>query len=331
MTVSPPAVLPSRLAANLPRFDLDMTVVIKEPEQPETGYWVGCPSVLVEPATGRIFMTYRERRPRGAAQERGWRCAIAQSTDGVHFSDVWSVEKKELETSSMERFSLCPDPLGDGYLLYLSYVDPADNRWRIDVCESATVDAFDIGQRTAVLSARSTGTEGVKDPYAMRVGPATYLFASYAARREFDAEQRRAAHASGDIYVTGMTTFPTGLAVSQDGREFGWRGIALPVGSDWDRYQARLTSIVNVGSLFLGCYDGSRSAEENYEERIGLAVSADLQHWSSLTPARPWLSQATGASTRYGDVVQIDGELSIYFERTRPDGAHELALAGALV
>lgn len=331
MTASPATLSHSRLAADLPGFDLDAAVVIREPERAEAGYWAGCPGVLVEPEAGRILMSYRERRPRGAAPERGWRCAIAESTDGVHFSDVWSVEKKELETSSMERFSLYPDPLGDGYLLYLSYVDPADGRWRIDVCESATLDGFDVAQRKAVLTAASTGTEGVKDPHAIRVGPATYLFASFAAKREFDAEQRRAAHASADIYVTGMTTFPTGLAVSQDGREFGWEAGALPVGTGWDGYQARLTSIVNIGALFVGCYDGSRSADENYEERIGLAASADLRHWSSLTPTHPWLSQATGASVRYADVVEIDGERSIYFERTRPDGAHELAVAGAVV
>lgn len=320
----------SRPVADLPRFNLDKAIVIREPEAAENGYWVGCPSVFLEPDTGRILMTYRERRPRGAGQERGWRCAIAESTDGIHFTDVWSVRKEELEAPSMERFSLSSDPLGGGYLLYLSYVDPEDNRWRIDVCESDTVDGFDVTRRTAVLTAATTGTEGVKDPHTIRVGPATYLFASFAASRDFDAVQRRGAHASADIYATGMTSFPSGLAVSQDGREFDWTADVLSVGHGWDRYQARLTSIVSVGPMFLGCYDGSGSVEENYEEHIGLAGSVDLRHWSSLTPARPWLNLTTDPSVRYADLVEIDGELSMYYERTRPDGAHELALTGAL-
>lgn len=331
MTAAPTLNPTGRSLAQLPHFDLEQAVVVRAPERPEAGYWVGCPSVLVEPERGRILMTYRERRPRGAAQERGWRCTIAESSDGVHFNDVWQVEKGELETSSMERFSLLPEPDGDGYLLYLSYVDPEDSRWRIDVCESDSIAGFDVAQRKPVLTAAMTQTEGVKDPYTMRVGPATYLYASFAAARSFDAEERAAAHASADIYVTGMTTFPTGLGVSQDGRDFEWRETALGVGAGWDRYQARITSVLPAGSMFLACYDGSGNATENYEESIGVAVSADLARWTSLTPQRPWASRTTDRSLRYADVVTAGDGPSMYFEQTRPDGAHELVVTGALL
>ena len=95
------------------------------PEKNEASYWVGCPSVLRE-EDGRIWLTYRQRRPRGTLAERGWRCAVAVSDDGISFRDVWSVHKDELPTPSMERF--CLMPAADGYRLNLSYVDPADGR-----------------------------------------------------------------------------------------------------------------------------------------------------------------------------------------------------------
>ena len=56
-------------------------------------------------------------------------------TSGVHFHDLWEVHKSELATPSMERCSLIPAP--GGYRLYISYVNPADKRWRIDVMEAA--------------------------------------------------------------------------------------------------------------------------------------------------------------------------------------------------
>lgn len=317
----------SRALATAPIFAPEHGQVVLEPEHGSAGHWVGCPSVLYEPALGRFLLTYRQRRPRGAAADRGWRCAIAQSTDGMTFSDVWAVEKHELGTSSMERAALLPDPAG-GYLLYLSYVDPEDNRWRIDVLEADAPDAFSVAKAGAALTAAGTGTEGVKDPLALSVGTGVYLFASYAAAHGFSPEERRRAHAGADIYRSGMTTFPTGLAISQSGREFSWQPDALAVGSGWDGYQARLTTVLPTGQAFLGLYDGSTSPEENYEERTGVAVSFDLATWTRLTPDRPWLSSphATG-SLRYTDAVAVGDEWFVYYEYARADGAHELRLS----
>jgi hypothetical protein len=316
-----------RLHSPMPAFDPLSGIVVKEPERAEAGYWVGCPGVLYEPDKRRFLMTYRERRPRGADPEHGWRCALARSEDGVHFTDVWEVHKDELGTSSMERFSVVPAP-GGGYDLYISYVDPADNRWRVDVLRADTPDGFAIATARPVLTAASTGTEGVKDPYVLRAGPVTYLFASYAAARPFSPGERRLAHGSADIYNVGLTTHPTGLATGLDGAGFTWHGGVLGVGDGWDRYQARLNCVLPTPAGFFGLYDGSASAGENYEERCGVAVCADLRDWRSLTPDRPWITtpNATG-SVRYVDVVPVGDQWWIYYETTRPDGAHELRLS----
>lgn len=308
----------------MPAFDPTGGVVVKEPERPAAGYWVGCPGVLHEPSMGRFLLTYRERHPRGVSPERGWRCALATSEDGVHFEDVWQVHKDELRTSSMERMCIVPGP-GDGYRLYLSYVDPADNRWRIDVLDADDPARFDLATAKPVLTAESTGTEGVKDPYVLRVGPVTYLFASFAAASALTDTEREQAHGTGDIYNVGVTTHPTGLATSLDGLAFEWHGSVLDVGDGWDRYQARLNSIVPTGAGFVGFYDGSAAAHENYEERCGIAVSADLWHWRRLTTDGPWITSRTGTgSVRYVEAIAMGDEWWIYHEVSRADGSHEL-------
>lgn len=301
-------------------FDPTTGTVVLTPEKDESGYWAGCAGVLQD--GDQFWLTYRQRRPRGAETERGWRCAVATSKDGVAFTDVWSVHKDELKASSMERFSLTRTPEGV-YQLFISYVDPADNRWRIDLLCADHPSRFDITIARPVLTAASTGTEGVKDPYVMRVGPVTYLFASYAAA--LSAERTADPHATGDIYNVGATTHPTGLATSLDGETFTWHGEILGVGSGWDRYQARINSVVPVTGGWIGFYDGSGSHHENYEERCGIAVSSDLFHWSRLSDNGPWVTSphATG-SVRYLDAHLREGQWWLYYEMTRPDGAHEL-------
>lgn len=317
----------ARINMPLPPLDpMDSTVVLS-PEEARPGYWVGCAGVLHEPEKNRFLLTYRRRRPRQHSDgDRGYRCAVAVSEDGVSFTDVWSVDKRDLNSPSMERFSLIPTR--DGYQLFISYVDPADNRWRIDVLEAPEVDQFDVAARKEVLTASSTGTEGVKDPYVLRQGPVTYLIASYAEKLP-NGEAADRAHASADIYNVGVTTHPTGLATSVDGQHFIWHGQTLGVGAGWDSYQARISSVVPLaGCGYLGFYDGSASHEENYEERPGLAVSADLFTWRRLTPHGPWTEAPhTTGSVRYVDAHVIDGRWWIYFEMTRPDGAHELRLS----
>ncbi|MEV0387101.1 hypothetical protein [Nonomuraea sp. NPDC050643] len=308
-------------SAPLPAFDPLAGTVVLAPEKDEEGYWVGSPGVLHDGE--RFWLTYRRRRPRGSEAERGWWGAVAVSEDGVGFTDVWSVHKDDLGTSSMERFCLTPADEG-GFRLYLSYVDPADNRWRIDALAAGHPSEFDLASARPVLTAASTGTEGVKDPYVLRSGPVTYLFASYA---EALPGLGPGAHATADIYNVGATTHPTGLATSLDGgATFTWQGRVLAVGRGWDRYQARLNSVVPVpGAGYVGFYDGSASHEENYEERCGVAVSADLFTWRRLSAARPWVtSPHRGGSVRYLDALLLAGRWWLYYELTRADGAHEL-------
>lgn len=308
----------------LPRpFDPSAGVAVRAPERPEAGFWAGAPTVVRHDA--RWWLSYRERRPRGLGAERGWRAAIAVSDDGIRFDDVWDIHKDELGTASMERFALVP-PEGPGeWTLYLSFVDPVDGRWRIDCVSGPDPARFDVATRRPVLTAASTGAEGVKDPVVVRTPGGEFLFVSYAAARPgLPAD----AHVTSDIFNVGATTHPTGLATrgeSDPARAFTWRGEALAVGAGWDRYQARLGSVVAVDGGWLGFYDGSASHAENYEERLGIATSRDLRSWNRRTPDGPWLvGPGASGSVRYVSAHRLADGWRYYAEVTRPDGAHEL-------
>lgn len=310
---------------HLPAFDPEQGTVVLEPEGQGSGYWVGCPSVMYDAERQSYLMTYRRRRPRGAGSDRGYACFVAESKDGVHFEDIWTVRKEQFGTTSMERFNL--HKVADNrYLLFVSYVDPADNRWRIDMMEADRPDGFDPARARNLFTGNNTNTEGCKDPYVIKVGPAYYMFISYATR-QFSAEQQAKAHATADIYNTGLTTAPSALAVSVDGINWHWHGEVLPVGTGWDRYQSRLNSVVRVGQTFVGFYDGCAGVEENYEERCGVALSPDLVHWTKVTCSGPWVVAPHGSgSVRYVDVLTVGDQLWFYYEYVRPDGSHELRL-----
>lgn len=271
------------------------------PDAGGRGHWVGAPSVLDEGE--RILLAYRLRRPR---PDRGYECRIAESADGLRFTDVWSVRKETLRSASMERF--CLRRHDDGrYLLYTSYEHPDDGRWRIDVAEAGDVVELDVTRARTVLTPAATGTAAIKDPVVVRSGEQWLMFVS--------------------TFLADAGPAPTSLAVSSDGRRFDWRGTVFDVGEGWDRYQARLSAVVQVGSEYAGLYDGSAYPDEDTEERLGLARSPDLRSWERVSADEPWLvSPHVTGSLRYPDVLDRDGEWWIYYEYARADGSHELRL-----
>ncbi|HHX64996.1 MAG TPA: hypothetical protein GX702_08935 [Chloroflexi bacterium] len=297
--------------------------VIAPPSEGE-GYWAGAPSVLYDVETSRFYLSYRLRKPRPV---RGGECYVAESTDGVNFSTIWSSTKEAFDSASVERFSLTK-ALDGRWLLYPSYVDPADNRWRIDVIEAASPSEFDVAKRRKVFTADDVGVEGVKDPWVMIVNGMYYMLISYAMRLDVDESQTERMHATGDIYNTGLTLSSSALAVSGDGLQYEWLGdIFAPRQSGWDGYAARLGCLVPTASGWMGYYDGSASVEGNYEERTGLVHSWDLHRFYRLTPDGPRLVSPHGSgSLRYIDAVVFDDEVWFYYEYARADGSHELRL-----
>ena len=118
----------------------------------------------------------------------------------------------------------------------------------------------------------------------------------------------------------------TSYATSADGLDWTWRGTALSGRpGTWDARGARVTSVCFAGGTIVASYDGRASAAENYEEFTGVAAGSDP---AALTPVGSGplaVSPYQHRGLRYLDVLPVaDGRHRLYYEMTRPDGAHEL-------
>jgi len=307
-----------------PLFDPQEGMTILEPPGGSAGYWVGAPSVLYDKEVSRFYLYYRVRRPRPI---RGGECYIAESDDGVKFTPIWQAKKEDLNSSSVEKSCLTRTMDGK-YRLYISYVDPADNRWRIDMMEASHPEEFKTDKRKEILTASSIQCEGVKDPYVLIVGGKYYMIVSYALTPEkADEKLKRKMHITADVYNTGITKSHTGLALSNDGINFEWWGDILSPGKAWDAYASRISCILYLPPVFVAFYDGSSTVRKNYEEKTGLAVSFDLIHYDKVTEEKPLLiSPYASGSLRYMDSIIVNNEIYYYYEYAREDGSHEIRM-----
>ncbi len=302
-------------------FDPTQGQIVREPLASGAGNWVGAPGVFSD--ANAVYLTYRYRQPRD--QGRGIESRIARSVDGVHFEDIWRVHQSELETSSVERFALDKTPAG--YVLYLSFVDPVDNRWRIDQVIAQRPDQFRIHQREPLFTATQLNVAAVKDPVLVHAHGLSWMFLSTAvvspSDREYTEEEL---HGSQDVYTSGFIASTTGLAVSRDGLHYQWLGHVLePSLHHWDAYASRISTVFSTAHGFMAFYDGGASVQDNYEERTGVCVSTDLIHWTKLSVEGPWLVSPHGKGTlRYIDYVIWNRQVFLYYEMACPDGSHEL-------
>ena len=313
----------SKQWSSLSPMNPDSGTVIRSPMGQEKGYWVGAPGVYFDSSDATFYLTYRIRRPRGVEPDRGGEIRIARSSDGVAFDDIWTGTKDKLNTPSIERCALIRDDDGK-WLFYVSYVDPEDQRWRTDVVEADSPDRFDLTQTCPVLTAKSIGAEGVKDPFVFRLAGLYHMILSYAFV-EGDADNQ-ALHGTADAYNTGLIHSATGLATSENGRDWQWHGpLLLPAKGKWDAYCARIGCLWYQAPVWLALYDGSADVSENYEERCGLAYSCDLRTFHRVSRSGPlWQNPHASGALRYFDVLDFPNERFLYYEMARPDGSHDL-------
>ncbi len=116
---------------------------------------------------------------------------------------------------------------------------------------------------------------------------------------------------------------------SRDGHEWELRGTALAARANsadaWDAYCARITCVWAAPGCMMACYDGTRDVKGNYEERCGLAVSADGLRFERVSIAAPALvSPHASGALRYVDVAVVGGQWHFFYEAACADGSHEL-------
>lgn len=302
--------------------------IVREPAGFTNGYWAGAPGVFYAADERAWYLSYRIRRPRGVAPDRGGEARIARSTDLQTWEDVWSVTKDKLKSASIERSAIRKGQ--DGLWRYFtSYVDSADGRWCVSVLKSNDVRKLNPSEAKPIFKAASLDLEGIKDPWIFDYDGAFYMFLSVALPTP---KTRQQSHSTLDIYNTGECLSATGLAISRDLENWHWQGVVFKPGpSGWDCYCRRINSVVPYDRKFIAFYDGSASHAENYEEKSGLAISSDLRRWECLSPSGPILaSPHSSGSLRYMDAQtrrDSPDSLNLFYEFARPDSSHDLRLA----
>ena len=309
-----------------PLFSPQEGTTVVEPAGSGTGWWAGAPSVLYDDDTEKFYLYYRIRRPRGVEPDRGGECCIAESSDGVSFREIWRAHKSQFESTSMERAALVKG-LNGGWKLFLSYVDPGHQMWRVDVMSADAPDGFNPDDRQKVFDPAEMGIEGIKDPYVFTMGPKYHMILSYATRMgALAGDQEGELHATADAYNTGLVVSRTGLATSLDGVEYTWQGdLFLPREAGWDSWCTRVCSVVYLPPVYTAFYDGAAHVQDNYEEKTGIAVGTDLGSLERISTDGPALTSphATG-SLRYVDAVQFSDRIHYFYEYAREDGSHEI-------
>jgi len=296
----------NRALLPLPRL-VASELVVAPPEGGGAGAWAGAPSALL--AGDTFYLAYRLRRPIG--EGRGYRNVVAASTDGVRFEEIAWLERDRFGAESVERPALVLTPDGR-WRVYVSCATPATKHWRVDLVEAASPEELITATPTTVLP--GSDTAGVKDPVLLQDGERWHLWASVHPLQRWD---------DADRMTTEYATSPNGLS-------WTWRGTALAGRpGEWDARGVRVSAVLPAGDTIEASYDGRATAEQNWEEMTGLAtgtVGADgLVGPLTATGTEPVRSPFGGGGVRYLSVVPLpDGTTRIYYEVTRPDGAHEL-------
>ncbi|MDR7280072.1 hypothetical protein [Catenuloplanes atrovinosus] len=283
----------------LPRWH-EGTTVIAPPEE-RTGAWAGAPSAVRDGDT--IYLAYRLRKPIG--EGRGFVNVIARSTDGVDFTPVAELHRDDFGGESLERPALVRTPDGR-WRVYVSVATPGTKHWRVDLVEADTPEA--LGGAPAITVLPGDDTVGVKDPVVLFHDGRWHLWASCHPLET-------------DEHADRMSTW---YATSPDGVTWTWRGTALTGRpGEWDARGVRVAAVIAHGEELTVAYDGRATAEENWEERTGIARGT----FGRLTADEddPIESPYAPHGLRYLSVVELpDGRRRVYYEGTRPDGAHEL-------
>jgi hypothetical protein len=284
----------------------ERSLIVSEPPDARPGSWIGGPSAVS--VDGITYLAYRLRRP--VTEGRGYANVVARGSDPVTFEPVAEVTKEAFDSASLERPALVVTPQGR-WRLYVSVATAGSKHWRVDLLEAATPEGLAVATPRTVLP--GDAGVGVKDPVVLWHNGFWHLWVTCHPLDVLGEEDRMS----------------TGYAVSDDG--VAWSPLTTVLGpraGQWDSRGARLTSVLLRDGHALATYDGRASAEENWEERTGTAVAQVRPDGTigafTATDGLPAGSPAGGHGLRYVTTVPAGTGTRLYYEATRPDGAHHL-------
>jgi hypothetical protein len=276
-------------------------VVVKSAAGAGGQTWVGSPSAVR--VRDDIVIAYRLRDP----SRRGHAVEVAKSPDGVHFQTLVSISKEQMDCESLERPALVRTEDGT-WRLYLSCATIGTRHWRIELIEAPAPEDFDPALRRVVLP--GDDSRAVKDPVIVTRGGLWHLWASVHPLADPDQTDRM---------VTEYATSPDGLT-------WTWHGTALtPRPGEWDARGVRVTAVRFRPDGVAAFYDGRATAEQNCEERTGIAEGTDPGALTAIGTS--WVAEAgtPGYGLRYLAIVDLgDGRERLYYELTNARGSHDL-------
>ncbi len=214
--------------------------------------------------------------------------------------------KDRFGAESLERPALVRTPEGR-WRLYVSCATPGSKHWWVDALEADTLAG--LADAPAVTVLPGDDRHAVKDPVIVVEDGVWHLWASV---HPLDVPQHE------DRMTTVHYTSPDGLVWTQQDTALA------PREGRWDARGVRISAVFRVDGGWAATYDGRATAEENWEERTGLAYASE----SGFTAqgAEPVAASPYGGhGLRYLSVVELpDGGYRLYYEASREDGAHEL-------
>jgi hypothetical protein len=299
------------------RFDPSAGTVIRTPPGTGYGYWAGGHKVSYDPASGVFALFYRLRKP--LEEGRGGWCAVALSSDGVTFDDVWQATADQLDSSSIE-VGHCLRHDEDEWRLYISYERQVQRTWRIDVLAAAHPSEFVAQERRTVLEPGHFGVGFIKDPWVIRTEAGGYdLYAAVPARQ--------GPRVDGGLVHTKPDD-ATVLARSDDGLHFPTIEYVFesPGGDSWHAHRSRLDSLFPFQDRWIGTFSGGRTMYDQYEEWCGIVESVDRRSFTRLDTGGPWVRSPHGC-VRYVWGLPVAERMFFYYEYTRADGSHDLRVS----
>ena len=254
------------------------------------GYWAGGAAAVLS-HDGEVVIGYRLRH---GARGRSENVIARVQPDGT-LDQVLVLAQERWNALAMEKPALVARPDG-GWTLFVCLADPHSKNWWIERLDACTLEGLADAESTPTL-ARDTHT-AVKDPIVeMRAGVWTAWICCH--RLENPGEEDR---------------MFTALATSDDGWRWTWHHPVLePRPGEWDARGVRITGMLPGGRA---AYDGRRTAEEDWHERVGLAAWDGRRFVPEPGPV---------ADARYLTALAFpDGSIRTWYERRRGDGTHDL-------
>jgi hypothetical protein len=254
-----------------------------------TGNWIGAATALVH--GDFIYLAYRDRHP--VDKGRGNRAYVSRSPidNGIHFDTLCIIDKDEMDAASLERPALDVTPGGD-WDLYLSCATFNSKHWRIERLRAQRPEDFSARTRQTVFP--GSAAFGIKDPVLVR-GRDLRVLATVHPLTEGDENADRMVSVDA---ITGES-------------------VLVPQPGTWYSRGTRITSVVGEYAYF----DGRASAEENFEEKTGIARWNGSQY---VPEAGPAASPFGGGALRYVSAIELAAGLRLYYESATEYGSHEL-------